>query len=138
MVSPKSASMAVMRAPPARTAPRGRCADERLSAVIVTVDLLCGRWWWTRADSVAARGRFALGATPIRPDRGGGRLRDELGRRRGGQRRGELAPRTELELAVGTREVDLDGLHRDEQRLGDVAVAQPFGGERRDAPLARG
>ena len=42
------------------------------------------------------------------------------------------------QLAVHAREVKLDGLRGDEQRLRDLAVAVTLGGQLGDAPLARG
>ena len=50
---------------------------------------------------------------------------------------GSCIPRADLELAVGARQVHLDRLRRDEQRLGDRAVRHPGGRHRRDAQLAR-
>jgi len=53
------------------------------------------------------------------------------------ERLGQLGARGDVQLAVGVAEV---GLHRpggDEQRLGDLAVGQPVGGEATDAPLRR-
>src|SRR5215208_4528129 len=46
------------------------------------------------------------------------------------QRGREVAAGADAELAIGVAEMDLDGLGRDEQRLGDVAVALAVGGER--------
>ena len=51
---------------------------------------------------------------------------------------GQLRPRGDLELAVDAREVDLDRLRRDEERLGDVLVRHVLGGHLGDAALARG
>jgi len=51
--------------------------------------------------------------------------------------RGELPPRADLELAIHVREVHLNRLHRDEERLSDLSVAQLFGSQLSDAPLAR-
>ena len=42
------------------------------------------------------------------------------------------------ELRVGVRELRLDGLGRDEQSLGDLAVAEPTGGHPRGAQLGGG
>src|SRR5215471_11284058 len=58
------------------------------------------------------------------------RLSGECGR--------ELAPRADLELAVDAREVELDGLHRDEELLGDLLVAAVAGRDLGNAALARG
>ena len=54
------------------------------------------------------------------------------------ERAGELAPRLDVELAVRVAQVVLDRLGRDEQRLGDLAVALTRGGELGDPALARG
>src|SRR5262249_23115729 len=51
---------------------------------------------------------------------------------------GELATRVNIELAVCVTQVHLDGLHAQEQRLGDLPVGEPFVGHRRDPPLTRG
>ena len=45
----------------------------------------------------------------------------------------QLRAPADVELAVRTPEMDLDGLERHEQRLGDLAVAQAPGGQLRDA-----
>src|ERR1700759_139507 len=50
----------------------------------------------------------------------------------------EFAPRADVELAVGVREVDLDRLRGDEEFLGDLAVGLRFRRHRRDPALARG
>ena len=50
----------------------------------------------------------------------------------------ELRAGADLELAVGVAQVHLDRLDRDEERLRDVPVALPVGGELCHAPLARG
>src|SRR6266545_1517725 len=50
----------------------------------------------------------------------------------------EMSPRVDAELAIGPAEVLLDGLRRNEQRLGDFFVAQPLGRHLCNAPLARG
>ncbi len=55
-----------------------------------------------------------------------------------GERLGQLAARGDLELAVGAPEVRLDRLRRDEQRLGDLTIAESLRRHRRDPPLARG
>src|SRR5688572_6776625 len=49
----------------------------------------------------------------------------------------QLLARVHVELRVDVREVALDGLDGEEQRLRDVAVAAPFRREGRDAALAR-
>src|SRR4029079_2801432 len=54
------------------------------------------------------------------------------------ERGGELAAGADLQLAVDAREGHLDGLHRHEERLGDLLVAELAGGQLRDAALARG
>src|SRR5579884_2532808 len=53
------------------------------------------------------------------------------------ERGGELPPRADPQLAVDAREVDLDRLHGDEERLGDLLVALVLRSELGDAPLAR-
>ena len=53
------------------------------------------------------------------------------------ERARELAARADPELAVRVREVHLDRLRRDVERLGDVAVGLPLGREVGDAALAR-
>ncbi len=47
-------------------------------------------------------------------------------------------PRLNLELTVDVREVRLDGLRGDEERLRDLAVRLPVGRHLGDPPLARG
>src|SRR5262249_22567459 len=54
------------------------------------------------------------------------------------ERGSELAARGDLELAVDAREVDLDRLHRDEERLGDLLVAVLLRGQLGDTALAGG
>ena len=51
---------------------------------------------------------------------------------------GSSGTRTDLQLGVRVAEVRLHRLLRHEQRLGDLAVAHPVGGQLRDAALARG
>jgi hypothetical protein len=50
----------------------------------------------------------------------------------------ELRAGADLEFAVGVAQVHLDPFDRDEQRLRDVLVAHPVGGELCHAPLTRG
>ena len=54
------------------------------------------------------------------------------------ERRRELAAGADLELAVDAREVHLDRLHRDEERLRDLLVAVILRGQLGDAALAGG
>src|SRR6266487_4827218 len=54
------------------------------------------------------------------------------------ERCGEVTARVDVELAVGAAQMLLDRLRGDEERLGDLLVAQPLGRHLRDAPLARG
>ena len=49
----------------------------------------------------------------------------------------ELVARGDGEFAVCAREVHFDGLGREVERLGDLAVGEAVGGESGDAPLAR-
>ena len=51
---------------------------------------------------------------------------------------GELGASVEVEFVVGAPEVHLDGLDGYEQGLGDVAVAHPAAGHRRDPVLGGG
>jgi hypothetical protein len=51
---------------------------------------------------------------------------------------GELAPGADPELPVGVREVGLDGLCGDEERLGDLRVGCPVRGDVDDPLLAWG
>jgi hypothetical protein len=53
------------------------------------------------------------------------------------KRSGQVSSRADLELAVHVREVDLDRLHCDEERLRDLLVAHLLGGHLRDPALAR-
>ena len=53
----------------------------------------------------------------------------------GGQTRGELRPRADAELRVGVREVHLDRVHGDEERLRDLLVREPLRRQLGDAPL---
>src|SRR5438105_11353739 len=53
------------------------------------------------------------------------------------ERGGELPPGVDRELAVDARQVDLDGLHRHEERLRDLLVALVLGGKLGHAALAR-
>src|SRR3954470_520267 len=55
----------------------------------------------------------------------------------GAERVGKLRARGDLELAVDAREVDLDRLRRDEERLCDVLVRHVLGRHLRDTALAR-
>jgi hypothetical protein len=48
---------------------------------------------------------------------------------------GELRARTNVELAEDAAEVRLDRILGHEERLGDLAVRQPFGGHTSDAKL---
>src|SRR5207302_1178272 len=50
----------------------------------------------------------------------------------------QFAAPSDVELPVRVAQVVLDRLRRDEQRLGDLPVALPGGGELGDPPLARG
>ena len=54
------------------------------------------------------------------------------------ERLGELPPRLDVELAVRVAQVVLDRLGRDEQGLGDLAVALTGGGQLGDPPLGGG
>ena len=54
------------------------------------------------------------------------------------ERRRQLLARADVELGVRPPEVRLDRLAGHEQRLGDLGVRQPAGGEVGDPPLARG
>ena len=49
---------------------------------------------------------------------------------------GEVGPTGDAELLVRVREMDRDGLHRDEQGLCDLAVRKALSGEFGDAALA--
>src|SRR5262249_40359589 len=53
------------------------------------------------------------------------------------QRLGQLRPRRDLQLPIDAREVHLDRLRRDEERLRDVLVRQVVGRELGHAALAR-
>src|SRR5918996_6211416 len=57
---------------------------------------------------------------------------------RGCERARQLAARADPELAVGAREVNLDGLGGHVEALGDVLVRVAPGGQLRNATLARG
>ena len=50
----------------------------------------------------------------------------------------ELVATGDVELAVDPAQVRLGGIGGDEQRLGDLAVGEAFGGEPRDAQFAGG
>src|SRR5438874_1373896 len=54
------------------------------------------------------------------------------------ERCGEVTARVDVELAVGAAQMLLDRLRGDEERLGDLLVAQPLRRHLCDAPLARG
>src|SRR5262245_46829199 len=54
------------------------------------------------------------------------------------ERRGQLATGRDAELSVGAPEVPLDGLERDVELVGDLAVRASLSGEARDPQLARG
>src|SRR5688500_17126689 len=55
----------------------------------------------------------------------------------GRERTGELASRRDAELAVGVREMHLDGADRQEQALRGLAVRQAVGDQRRRSALHR-
>ena len=55
---------------------------------------------------------------------------------RAGERAGKLGGAGDLELVADAVEVHLGGSAGDEQRLGDLAVGEAFGGESRNAQLA--
>src|SRR3954452_7813910 len=63
------------------------------------------------------------------------RPRSPCGSRRA-ERRGELSPAANVELAVDVAQVPLDVLDGDEQRVRDLPVALPRAGELRHALLA--
>ena len=66
---------------------------------------------------------------------GGSPGRDVIHRALLGKRFREVSARLDVELAVRVAQVVLDGLGRDEQRLGDLAVALAGGGELGDPAL---
>src|SRR6266498_3357920 len=96
-----------------------------------------------RSDRAREQQRFAswahpgpnrsVSAVPLegRPPAG------ELGAGRFGERGRELRARTDRELAVDARQVNLDRPLGDEERLGDLSVGEPFCRQLGDAPLAR-
>src|SRR5581483_4912739 len=98
------------------------------------------RWSWRTASASRAprTSRATLVSNPrISPDEA---APEPLGVRPAellGQGRRELAPRSDPELPVAAREVDLHGLERHVERLRDLLVRVPRGGEIRHAPLAR-
>src|SRR5262245_29068191 len=107
----------------------------------------CGRSWG-RSRKPCKYAVFRVAADPgvrvtapswfagsnARAKRGAGG-RDRLVRRECGS---ELTARGDLQLAVDAREVHLDRLHRDEERLGDLLVRVILRGQLGDAALARG